>query len=295
MNTKQMDYVLELAQAKNFNRASENLCISQPTLSYQIKLVEEEVGFHIFERLSRGAALTPAGDQFCATLRSIKAELKRAIEQGQNVSSRYQTNITIGLPMRSALYFLPQAIETFELENENVFVTPHFLPLSDPSSFLKGQEDILFSMEGDVKRIPDIKLYPLFKSGIYLITEKSDPLAQKALLTMEDLRGRTLMVGGGSPAELRAVQHRVINALNIPYFNSNDHETTLTNVATHKGVCLAPGFLNDHMNEFAWTPFDCPETVPCVLCTRASEQRENILNFVELLQKIYREKPEFQV
>lgn len=295
MNTKQIDYVLELAQTKNFNRASENLCISQPTLSYQIKLIEEEIGFPIFERLSRGAALTPAGEQFCATLRSVKAELKRAVEQGQNVSSRYQTNITIGLPMRSALYFLPQAIETFERENESVSVTPHFLPLSDPSSFLKGQEDILFSMEVDVRRIPGIKFHPLFKSRIYLITENYDPLAKKDLIEMEDLKERTLMVGGGSPLELRTVQHRVIEALNIPYFNSNDHETTLTHVATHKGVCLAPGFLNDHSGEFAWTPFDCEETVPCVLCTRDSEQRENILNFVRLLQRTYRDHPEFQV
>lgn len=295
MNTKQIDYILELAQTKNFNRASENLYISQPTLSYQIKLVEEEVGFPIFERLSRGALLTPAGEQFCTTLRNIQAELKRAVEQGQNVSSRYQTNITIGLPMRSALYFLPQAIETFERENESVSVTPHFLPLSDPSSFLKGQEDILFSMEVDVRRIPDIKLHQLFKSRIYLITEKSDPLAQKKRLEIDDLQGRTLMVGGGSPPELRAVQQRVIETLNISYFNSNDHETTLTNVATHKGVCLAPGFLNDHSGEFAWTPFDCEETVACVLCTHASDQRESVLNFVQLLRKIYRENTEFQV
>ena len=295
MNTKQIDYILELAQAKNFNRASENLCVSQPTLSYQIKLVEEEVGFPIFERLSRGAALTPAGEQFCTTLRNIRVELKRAVEQGQNVSSRYRTNISIGLPMRSALHFLPQAIETFERENEGVSVTPHFLPLSNPSSFLKGEEDILFSMEVDVRRVPDIRLHPLFKSRIYLITENADPLAGKDIIRMEDLKGRTLMVGGGSPPELSAVQQRVIGALGIAYFNSNDHETTLTNVATHKGVCLAPGFLNDHSGEFAWTPFDCKETVACVLCTHVGDQRESVLNFVRLLQKIYREKSDFQV
>ena len=103
------------------------------------------------------------------------------------------------------------------------------------------------------------------------------------------------MVGGGSPPELSAVQQRVIGALDIAYFNSNDHETTLTNVATHKGVCLAPGFLNDHSGEFAWTPFDCKETVACVLCTHVGDQRESVLNFVRLLQKIYREKSDFQV
>ena len=197
--------------------------------------------------------------------------------------------------MRSALYFLPEAITIFEREHNGVSVTPHFLPLSDPSSFLKGEEDILFSMEVDVKRIPDIKLHALFESRIYLITEKSDPLAQKNLIDINDLKGRTLMVGGGSPPELCVVQQRVIEALNISYFNSNDYETTLTNVATHKGVCLAPGFLNDHYDEFAWIPFDCPETVSCVLCTHASEERKTVFNFVKLLQRIYKDNANFKL
>ena len=91
------------------------------------------------------------------------------------------------------------------------------------------------------------------------------------------------------------MQQRVIAALNIAYFNSNDHETTLTNVATHKGVCLAPGFLNDHSGEFAWTPFDCKETVACVLCTHASDQREIVINFVRRLQEIYAKNADFPV
>ena len=295
MNTKQIDYVLEIAKTKNFNRAAENLFISQPALSYQIKLVENEIGFLIFERSVRGAVLTPAGEQFCTTLRNVRGELKLAVEQGQNLSSRYRTNISIGLPMRSALYFLPEAIIKFEAEHEGISVTPHFLPLSDPSSFLKGEEDILFSMETDIKRISDIKIHKLFESRIYLITEKSDKLAQKKIIELEDLKGKTLMVGGGSPPELRLVQQRVIETLNIPYFNSNDHETTLTNVAAHKGVCLAPGFLNDHYDEFAWTPFNCSETVSCVLCTHAGEQNENVYTFVELLHKTYNEHTEFMM
>ena len=293
MNTKQIDCVLEIAKTKNFNRAAENLFISQPALSYQIKLVEDEVGFLIFERSVRGTVLTPAGEQFCKALRNIRDELKRAVEQGQNFSSKYHTNISIGLPMRSALYFLPEAIEIFECDNEGFSITPHFLPLYDASSFLKGEEDIFFARLQDVKHIPEIKIHRLFESKIYLITEKTDELAAKKIIKLEDLKGRVLMVGGGSPPELKIVQERIIRAINIRHFNSNDRETTLTNIKAHKGVCLAPGFLNDHNGEFAWTLFDCPEKISCVLCTHASEERKEVLNFVKLLQKIYSEHLEF--
>ncbi len=293
MNTKQINYILELAQVKNFNRAAEKLFISQPTLTYQIKAVEEEIGFPLFDRSGKGATLTPAGVQFCTTLRNIHNELKIAIEQGQNFHSHYQTDIKIGLPMRSSIYFLPEAIKSFEKNNAAVSITPHFLPLSEASSFLKGEEDILFAMENDVKYIPDIKMYPLFKSHIYLITALNDPLAQKNRIDTADLVGRSLMVGGGSPPELRIVQQRVINELNIPYFNSHNHETTLTNVASHKGICLAPGFLNDHNNEFAWTPFNCEETISCVLCAHTTSAPQTVLDFIHLLQDIYKNKTDF--
>ena len=71
MNTKQMEYIIELAQTKNFNKAAENLFISQPTLTYQIKNAEDEIGFLIFDRSSKGVSLTPAGEQFIISLINI--------------------------------------------------------------------------------------------------------------------------------------------------------------------------------------------------------------------------------
>lgn len=199
MNTKQIDYALELAQVKNFNRAAENLFIFQPSLSYQIQALENEIGLALFLRSGRGAEVTPAGEQFFQTLRNIREELKAAIEQGQNFSARYRSAVMIALPMRSCLYYLPEAMKAFEKTHPDVTVMPHFFPFSDFSSFLKGEEDLIFAMAGDAKGIPDVHSYPLFDSRIYLITKKDDPLAGKDIVRPEDLRGRTLMVGGGSP------------------------------------------------------------------------------------------------
>jgi len=56
MTTKQIDYCIELAHTLNFSRAAENMFVSQPTFSYQIRLLEEEIGFAVFERSGKGAA-----------------------------------------------------------------------------------------------------------------------------------------------------------------------------------------------------------------------------------------------
>ena len=295
MDLKKIDYILELAKTCNFNRAAENLFISQPALTYQIKIFEDEVGFQIFYRSGKGATLTPAGEQFCKALKNIRDELKFAIEQGQNFSRRYQKNISIGLPMRSAIYFLPQAIEKFERANAGISITPEFIPLHSCEKFLRGEQDILFAREQDMKCTPNIKIHKLFYSKIYLITEKNDPLAQKEKVTAEDLQGRVLMVGGGSQPELRAVQNRIIQNFKIEHFNSNDRETTLTNVAAHKRICLAPGYLNDHNNEFAWTPFDCDEKISCVICTHSDNKNPAVLEFIKILQNFYTQNINFPV
>ena len=103
MTTKQIDYCIELARTESFSRGAENMFVSQPTFSYQIKLLEEEVGFEIFIRNGKGATLTSAGVQFVTYLSNMREELKRAIEQGQNFSAKYKENITISMSVRQAL------------------------------------------------------------------------------------------------------------------------------------------------------------------------------------------------
>ena len=293
MTTKQIDYCIELARTHSFSRGSENMFVSQPTFSYQIKLLEDEVGFAIFERNGKGATLTPAGTQFVTYLTNMREDLKRAIEQGQNFSVKYKDNITVSLMVRQALYFLPEAIRIFEKKCPGIQITPLFQYANGLDSFLKNEADVIFALKEQTKQLAGVTVHELFDSHIYLITDKDDPLAQKNLITDEDIYGRTLMVGGGSPTLLRSVQSKLISSGKIEYFNSPDHNTTLTNVASGKGICLAPGFLNDHSGQFAWIPYDCKDTFHCVLVTHRQDTRESLGDFIKTIQKLYKDAVAF--
>ena len=293
MTTKQIDYCIEVSRTLNFSRAADNLFVSQPTFSYQIKLLEEEVGFTIFERNGKGAALTPAGAQFVSFLAAMREDLKRAIEQGQNFSAKYKDSISISLMVRPALFFLPEAMRIFAETDPEVQILPVFQYEGGVESFLQNEVDILFALKEQTKQIPGIRVHELFESHIYLITQRNDPLASRNLITEEDLYGRTLMVGDGSPPALKAVQHRLISSGKIDYFNSADHDTTLTNVVAGRGVCLAPGFLNDHSGQFAWLPFDCKESFSCVLCTHREDNRPSVTAFLNTLKKLYKDAVAF--
>ncbi len=290
MNSKQIEFVLEVAQTKNFNRAAENLFVSQPTMTYQIKLLESEIGFPIFDRSPKGAELTMAGEQFVTTLRDVQNQIKKAVEQGQNFSSAYTENIRIMMAVRTSLALLPQAIREFKRDYPSVLVTPNFDLYHSVDSFLSYEQDILIAYQDQVKQLHDISMQHLYTSHLYLLTTWDDPLSQKELIHPEDLEGRTLMVGGGSQPPLRAVQQRLIQTVkNLSYFTSHDHDTSLTNVAAGNAIVISPGYLNDHSGQFAWIPFDCEETIDVLLCTHASDTRWTTRQFCDRILELYQD------
>lgn len=95
------------------------------------------------------------------------------------------------------------------------------------------------------------------------------------------------MVGGGSQRKLKIVQTRVLNETHISFFNSNDHDTTLTNIAAQRAIVLAPRFLHDRKDGFAWIPFDCEEKIDCCLVRKNNDNRKCVKSFISLLQKMY--------
>jgi DNA-binding transcriptional LysR family regulator len=285
MDITQMNYVLTLARILNFNKAASEMGISQPTLTYHIKNIESEIGFTIFLREGKNVSLTLAGEQFCTSLRQIVEEYKTAVERGQNLSGRYKTTIRIGLPMRAAIPKLPEAIRRFSVERPEVLVTTDFHGYGDFTHFLSGQNDMEFMLQEDADSMTGVRSVSLYRSGISLITDASDVLASKKMIRMDDLKGRRLMVGGGSPPALRKVQHRIVSSGLVESFNSPDHDTTLTNVAAGQGICLAPEFIHQEGDGFVWIPFDCEEGFDCVLSVR--EEHSYIVDeFADLLHRL---------
>lgn len=290
MNMKQMEYIIELSKTKNFNRAAENLFISQPALTYQIKTVEEEVGFRIFERSGKGVSVTSAGAQFTVVLKNVLAELNEGIRQGRAADRNFTRGITLGLPYRTALRFLPEAVERYREQTPTVQIVPYFNTTLTMQAYAKLEWDITFSIKENARKMAGVKAFPLFESGIYCIAPKDDPLASKSVVTGEDLRDRVLIT---TNARIPTVVHHMIRKLVQVHHNINylvgDEKTLLHHVASHMGVALVPGILNDRSGEFVWVPYDTEEKLNCVLLVHAGDNRRNVLDFVALMQEVYRE------
>lgn len=76
MNTKYLEYIVEIEKCGSINKAANNLFVSQPNLSSIVKALEEEVGFSIFKRYNKGIALTNEGELFIKSAKIIIDELR---------------------------------------------------------------------------------------------------------------------------------------------------------------------------------------------------------------------------
>ncbi|MBR1846142.1 MAG: LysR family transcriptional regulator [Bacilli bacterium] len=289
MTTKQIEMILKVSETLNFTKAAEAMFLTQPTLTYQIQMAEEELRFKIFDRSQKSVALTPSGKTFVESLRPILNSYRIAVEQAQNYSERFNEDIVISLPYRSAIHLLPQAMREMAQSHPEVLITPKFGWNNRLNEFLQGTVDILFDDFDTLKNLKDVRAIPFYQSRIYLVCNRDDPLAEKSLIHASDLIGRTLMVGGGSQRQLREVQTRVLNETRIPFINSEDHDTTLTNIAAGKAIVLAPGFLHDRNDGFAWVPFECHETISCCLGVKVNDKRPSLKAFIDILLHLYEE------
>lgn len=286
MTTKQMEILSELASTLNFNKAANNLFVSQPTLTYQIKQIENEVGFLIFNRNGKSVSLTPAGRKFTNEIKRIYIEIKNSIEQAQNMSSKYNEEIKIGLRFLTSLKKLPDSIISFGSKNKNISITPYFDNELIVENFLRGDYDCIFALKEQVEHIPNVYLHPLYDADICLICRKDDPLANKEKVLPEDLKGRTLLVGRASSHTLRKAQQLVIDSVSVKQLNSPNHNATIINVLSNKAICLSPTYYKEDNDSVAWIPFEFKEKIPCVICTKTNDNKA-LNNFIEELQKAY--------
>lgn len=103
MELRQLRYFIGVSEAGSLLKASSRLHVAQPALGQQISALEEEVGAQLFERSSRGMALTGAGKVFLEHAKVVLADVERARQAVREASAVPHGEVVIGLPTTVAL------------------------------------------------------------------------------------------------------------------------------------------------------------------------------------------------
>lgn len=107
MNLRDLEYVVAVADSAQFGLAAERCGVSQPTLSMQIRKLEEQLGLVLFERTARGAVPTAAGVEIVAQARVVLDEADRIVTIARWRRSADQDVLRLGVIPTAAPYLLP--------------------------------------------------------------------------------------------------------------------------------------------------------------------------------------------
>lgn len=113
MNTRQLQYVLAVAQEKSFSKAAAALHVSQPSLSQHIQRLEEELETELFDRSSIPLKLTYTGTLYCNAATEILSLEDQLIAQIRDVANTKRGRISIGVSPYRTTYLLPAALREF--------------------------------------------------------------------------------------------------------------------------------------------------------------------------------------
>ena len=120
MELRDLRYFVAVAQHRNVSRAAEQLHVSQPALSEQIRKLEEELGTPLFARTSRGVDLTEAGETLLGRARTLLAQADEAADAVRTLAHGVAGTLTLGFIDSAALGIVPPLLRRFTQAYPNV-------------------------------------------------------------------------------------------------------------------------------------------------------------------------------
>ncbi|MDQ3206630.1 MAG: LysR family transcriptional regulator, partial [Pseudomonadota bacterium] len=110
MNLRDLKYLVALADHRHFGRAAEASFVSQPTLSTQIRKLEDELGVALVERAPRRVMLTPVGRDVVERARRVISEVEQMTEVARRSQDPEAGTVRLGLFPTLAPYLLPHVL-----------------------------------------------------------------------------------------------------------------------------------------------------------------------------------------
>lgn len=190
MNLTRIQYFVEVARQESFSKAAQALYVSQPNLSKQIALMEQELGFALFRRAGKNIQLTRAGQYLYDRWKELPAGISRDIDHAEALSRGDEGTLSIGVAEgQDVNFFLADRIArlrelcpgvSIELERNN------FRNLRQGLD--RGAYDVLLTLEFETEGRDDWETQMLFSQPGALAISRTHPLASRDDLTIEDLR-----------------------------------------------------------------------------------------------------------
>jgi len=195
---RHLRYFIAVAEHLNFSRAAESLGTAQPSLSQQIRQLEDDLGVELFARGKRQIALTPAGDEFLRESRALLAQLDTAVTYAREAERGLRGELRIAYTPAAMLSRLPAAIRAYRIGRPDVRIK---LAAMAPPALLDAlrRREIdagVLLQKRDSNRLDGVDTRCIGTLPFGVALPESHRLAGRRSIKLEELGTETLIVYG---------------------------------------------------------------------------------------------------
>jgi DNA-binding transcriptional LysR family regulator len=244
LDLRLVEYFVAVAEELHFGRAAERLHIAQPSLSQQIRRLEEMVGVALLERSSRSVRLTEAGEELLREGRALLSQARRATRRARAAGA---PNLTVGFFGSAASELLPEVLREFAERKPSFAVSVRELRFGELDAVADGQVDVAFTRLTPGQLDLDLEVEVISEEPRLVAVAARHPLAARRSLSFADLAAESFIINPMSDCAERwlAEQHRHGLPGRVAARTSAVLEI-LTLVAAGVGVCLVPATVVKH-------------------------------------------------
>lgn len=292
MELRHLRYFITVAEELNFSKAALKLYTAQPSLSQQIKDLEEDVGVRLLNRTKRKVELTEEGAVFLEQARLTIAQAEKAINMARQVSKAKQKMLRIGFVPVAEMKIFPYVLPNLRVQNPELKIELQSLNnIEQFKGIKKGELDITFTRQ----RLDSEEIESRFvlREPLVFILPKDHPLAKYERIPVKALDGIDFVIPSDEQsktlhdtilgfAEQNGVSFKIVQKADNILFNINS-------IGIGLGCTILPGYIVPLLLENSVTrPLDVElPSLDLFVSYRKNATGIAVQKFMELLSKVF--------
>ncbi|MCR5607582.1 MAG: LysR family transcriptional regulator [Lachnospiraceae bacterium] len=255
MTILQLKYVITIASSASFREAAGKLYISQPALSITVKELEDELNIHIFERTNKGIRLTKEGEEFLAYA-------KEAVSHYKLIEDRYIEDTKNKSHFSVSMQHYVFAIHAFVNVIKDVDVSKYVYSVNETRTYevienvrnYKSEVGVISYTKSNEKVIKklfreyQLKFYPLMTRDTFVYVSKSHPLADRDILSLEELKDYPCVSFDQSSESDYYLSEEALSDYDfVKLIKTNDRATSAELMYVLNGYSIGTGIMTESM------------------------------------------------
>ena len=290
MKLQQLRYIWEVAHHDlNVSATAQSLYTSQPGISKQIRLLEDELGVEVFSRSGKHLTrVTPAGETIIEKAGEILRKVESIKQVAQEFSNEKKGSLSIATTHTQARYALPDVIEGFIGNYPEVSLHMHQgTPIQIAEMAADGAVDFAIATEG-LDLFGDLVMMPCYKWDRCILVQKGHPLTEVSKITLEDVANYPIVTyvfgfTGRSKLDEAFMHHGLAPKV---VFTATDADVIKTYVRLGLGIGIIAQMAHDEEVDDDLVAIDASHlfesSTTMIGCRRGTFLRGYMFEFIEL-------------